>query len=203
MRSGPPAISRRDVNGSQRPVGRHLHDEVEHMGAHRLPGNPPIARDLRRSARARRITLRVSARGRAGDADPAPRAARGARRWLCLHEKEAWLRGHLARPRAGVRGRRPVPRFRSRACRSEIVAGRRASASRRSEGALLVPGEPARAGVHGCRPGSRRWRATGWPRPRTGMRRRSAAAIRGSRCATRARAGGRARPRGRSCIPGG
>ena len=30
------------------------------MGQHVLPGNPPISLNLRRSARARRITLRVS-----------------------------------------------------------------------------------------------------------------------------------------------
>ena len=64
------------------------------MGHHYLPGNPPIAVTLRRSARARRISLRVSRLdGRVTLTMP-----HGVREGEALrfrpHAKD-WLRGHL------------------------------------------------------------------------------------------------------------
>ncbi len=65
------------------------------MGHHLLPGNPPVALTLRRSARARRISLRVSALdGRVTLTMPNGVPDREALDFA--RQKEAWLRKHLA-----------------------------------------------------------------------------------------------------------
>ena len=64
------------------------------MGEHILPGNPPIALSLRRSARARRISLRVSALdGRVTLTLPRGLPEREALDFA--RSKQEWLRGHL------------------------------------------------------------------------------------------------------------
>ncbi|MBT9384219.1 M48 family metallopeptidase [Pseudooceanicola sp. CBS1P-1] len=66
------------------------------MGNHVLPGNPPVPLLLRRSARARRISLRVSALdGRVTLTLPRGVPEREALAFAA--EKEDWLRGHLSR----------------------------------------------------------------------------------------------------------
>jgi predicted metal-dependent hydrolase len=65
------------------------------MGEHLLPGNPPIAVALRRSARARRLSLRVSRRDGTVTLT-LPRGASTAEGIAFLRAREAWLRGHLA-----------------------------------------------------------------------------------------------------------
>ena len=72
------------------------------MGEHVLPGDPPLTVALRRSDRARRITLRVSHRdGRVTLTLPRRTPEREALAFL--REREDWVRGHLDRvapPRA-------------------------------------------------------------------------------------------------------
>lgn len=66
------------------------------MGQHVLPGNPPVELILRRSARARRISLRVSSLdGRV--TLTLPRHIAEAEALAFAREKESWLRKHLAR----------------------------------------------------------------------------------------------------------
>jgi len=66
------------------------------MGQWELPGNPPIPLVLRRSARARRISLRVSSLdGRV--TLTLPRGVAEAEALAFARQKEAWLRGHLDR----------------------------------------------------------------------------------------------------------
>lgn len=66
------------------------------MSDHHLPGDPPIPLTLRRSARARRISLRVSALdGRVTLTLPERLRAEAALEFAA--EKEAWIRKHLAR----------------------------------------------------------------------------------------------------------
>ncbi len=64
------------------------------MGHHFLPGNPPVELILRRSARARRISLRVSSLdGRV--TLTLPRGVRDSEALDFAREKESWLRKHL------------------------------------------------------------------------------------------------------------
>ncbi|MFQ1699313.1 M48 family metallopeptidase [Loktanella agnita] len=64
------------------------------MGRHRLEGNPPIDVTLRRSARAKRLSLRVSRLdGRV--TLTLPKRAREGEGIAFLQAKESWLRGHL------------------------------------------------------------------------------------------------------------
>ena len=80
------------------------------MGRHRLEGNPPIDVTLRQSARARRLSLRVSRLdGRVTLTLPQYTALREGISFL--ESKEDWLRGHLAdlRPAAQVRPGGVVP----------------------------------------------------------------------------------------------
>lgn len=64
------------------------------MGRHTLIGNPPIEVDLRRSSRAKRLSLRVSRLdGRVTLTLPKRAAEREGITFL--KSKEAWLRGHL------------------------------------------------------------------------------------------------------------
>ncbi|MBE0455041.1 MAG: M48 family metallopeptidase [Roseovarius sp.] len=65
------------------------------MGQHLLPGNPPVTVTLRKSARARRISLRVS--GLDGQVTlTVPRGVTEAEALGFAHTKAEWLRGHLA-----------------------------------------------------------------------------------------------------------
>jgi len=69
------------------------------MGEHLLPGNPPIAVDVRHSARARRLSLRISRRdGRVTLTLPRGMAVREGMAFAV--EREEWLRRNLAEIRA-------------------------------------------------------------------------------------------------------
>ncbi len=71
------------------------------MGRHTLEGNPPIEVTLRRSARAKRLSLRVSRLDGRVTLTLPPRAAE--REGLVfLKSREAWLRGHLTQLAPGV-----------------------------------------------------------------------------------------------------
>ncbi len=62
---------------------------------HILPGDPPVAVSVRRSARARRLSLRIS--GTDGRVTlTLPLRARLGDGLAFLREREGWLRGHLA-----------------------------------------------------------------------------------------------------------
>ncbi|SIO41262.1 hypothetical protein SAMN05444722_1977 [Rhodovulum sp. ES.010] len=111
------------------------------MGITRLPGDPPLDVTLRRSARARRYSLRISQLdGRV--TLTLPHRAPLAEGLAFLREKEGWIRGHLdARPDGQTvelggsvpfRGR-PLP----------LVPGR-GRAPCLVDGALAVPGPPER-----------------------------------------------------------
>ncbi|WP_375687503.1 M48 family metallopeptidase [Pseudooceanicola sp. LIPI14-2-Ac024] len=64
------------------------------MGQHILPGNPPVELNLKRSARARRISLRVS--GLDGRVTlTMPRGVSEREALAFAREKAGWLRGHL------------------------------------------------------------------------------------------------------------
>ena len=71
------------------------------MGQIRLPGNPPIDVVLRRSARARRLSLRLSQLdGRV--TLTLPKAVPESQGIAFLRDKEAWLRSHLDKRQADV-----------------------------------------------------------------------------------------------------
>ncbi len=111
------------------------------MGQIRLTGNPPIEVILRRSARARRLSLRMSQLdGRV--TLTLPRGVAEAEGLAFLREKEGWLRSHLERRDADVEIApgawlpvEGVPR--------EILASTGRSVRLEPE-ALRVPGEAAR-----------------------------------------------------------
>ncbi|MFD0859424.1 M48 family metallopeptidase [Roseovarius aquimarinus] len=112
------------------------------MGEHILPGNPPIALTLRRSARARRISLRVSATdGRVTLTLPRGLAEREALDFA--RSKQDWLQGHLEARKAEVQA---IPGalipVEGQMLRIEAGTGKRVTA----EGdRLIVPGgQPAR-----------------------------------------------------------
>ncbi|EYD77353.1 Zinc metalloprotease [Rubellimicrobium mesophilum DSM 19309] len=72
---------------------------------HILPGDPPVAVSLRRSARARRLSLRIS--GTDGRVTlTLPLRARLGDGLAFLREREGWLRGHLSRAPVAI-----VPAF--------------------------------------------------------------------------------------------
>lgn len=111
------------------------------MGQIRLPGNPPIDVVLRRSARARRLSLRLSQLdGRV--TLTLPKAVPESQGIAFLRDKEAWLRGHLDKRQAdvlvGLGSEIPVE---GEMLRIEPGQGR---SVRRLDDALLVPGDPAR-----------------------------------------------------------
>ncbi|SEO81787.1 hypothetical protein SAMN04490248_11329 [Salinihabitans flavidus] len=114
------------------------------MGQHLLPGNPEISLDLRRSARARRISLRVSRiDGRV--TLTLPRGVPEAEGLQFARDRADWLRRHLSdRPAqitAAIGAQIPVQgEFR----RIETEPGR---AVQLQPGAITVPGDPARAGA--------------------------------------------------------
>lgn len=110
------------------------------MGQHVLPGNPPVSITMRHSARARRISLRVSSLdGRVTLTRPRGVSEREALAFA--REKEAWLRGHLAErsapvhvaPGALVPVEGVLRELRPGAGRAVALA----------EGAILVPGAEA------------------------------------------------------------
>ncbi|WP_324752817.1 SprT family zinc-dependent metalloprotease [Roseovarius sp. Pro17] len=112
------------------------------MGDHFLSGNPPIALTLRRSARARRISLRVSALdGRVTLTLPKGLPEREALDFA--RSKQDWLQGHLADrvPEVIVAPGADIP-VEGRMLRLEAGTGRRVFPSGDT---LLVPGgQPAR-----------------------------------------------------------
>ena len=112
------------------------------MGQHFLPGNPPVEITLRKTAQARRISLRISRLdGRVTLTCPLRVSDREALDFA--REKADWLRLHLtAQPvMAGVGIGSLVP-FEGRMLRIASGGGRLV----RAEGdLLLVPGDPDRA----------------------------------------------------------
>ncbi len=118
------------------------------MGQAVLPGNPPVEITLRRSARARRVSLRVSALdGRVTLS--LPRSMNTAEALAFAEEKSDWIRGHLACRQAEVRagiGASIAFEGREVPIRSADIRAPRIEA-----GVLLVPGAadtaPARVGA--------------------------------------------------------
>lgn len=109
-----------------------------------LPGTPPVEVILRRSARARRFTLRVS-RLDGKVTLSLPVRAREAEAMAFLRRQEPWLRETLAAlPVAGLVGLGSVLPVEGRLLRLEPGSGRRI----RVEGdRLLVPGDAGMAGA--------------------------------------------------------
>ncbi|TCP39965.1 M48 family metallopeptidase [Rhodovulum marinum] len=107
------------------------------MGTTHLPGDPPLEISLRRSARARRYSLRISQLdGRV--TLTLPKRAPLAEGLAFLRDKEGWIRGHLAaRPDTHTVALGGTVPFRGRAL--AIVAGS-GRAPRLAEQALAVPG---------------------------------------------------------------
>ena len=106
-----------------------------------LPGSPPVEIVLRRSARARRFTLRVSRMdGRVTLSIPV--RAREAEAMAFLRAQEDWLRRMLAEMPAGGQVVAPGARLPVEGVELELVpaAGRQI---RVEGGAILVPGDPA------------------------------------------------------------
>lgn len=110
-----------------------------------LPGSPPIEITLRRSARARRFSLRVSQRD-GGVTLSLPLRAREAEAMAFARAQEGWLRGALAR--------RPLPECVGIGAllplEGRLVRLEPAPAARRMvllEDRLLVPGAPGQAGA--------------------------------------------------------
>lgn len=114
------------------------------MGQHYLPGNPPVELILRRSARARRVSLRVSSLdGRV--TLTLPRGVPDREALAFAREKEPWLRKHLARRvedvDVGFGALLPVE-----GTIREVVPGK-GRAVRLLEDRLEVPGAPDRVGT--------------------------------------------------------
>lgn len=107
------------------------------MGHHVLPGNPPIPVVLRRSARARRISLRVS--GLDGRVVlTVPKRVRDAEALDFAHEKADWIRSHLSQQpdMVPVANGTLIP-VEGQMRRIEAIPGRRVQLA---EGRLGVPG---------------------------------------------------------------
>ena len=114
------------------------------MGQHILHGNPPVTVNLRRSARARRISLRVSGLdGRVTLTLPKGVSEREAMAFA--QEKADWLRGHVAKNpgevAVGLGAVLPVAGH-----DRTIVAGNGRQVQL-SEGAIMVPGASDRIGA--------------------------------------------------------
>lgn len=112
------------------------------MGQHLLSGNPPVAITLRQSARARRISLRVS--GLDGKVTlTIPRGVSVREALEFAREKESWLRAQLERQpdqvQVGIGGQLPLE---GRLLRIESGAGR---GVREDVDRLIVPGASDRA----------------------------------------------------------
>jgi predicted metal-dependent hydrolase len=114
------------------------------MGDTILHGNPPIAVVLRRSAQARRLSLRVSRLdGRV--TLTMPRGVPERQGLAFLREREEWLRGHLA----DVAGVTVVGLGSQVPFRGQMLAvqGADIARTRLIDGALLVPDDAGRAGA--------------------------------------------------------
>ena len=109
-----------------------------------LPGSPPVDVELRRSARARRFSLRVSRLdGRVTLS--LPLAAREAEAIRFLHAQEDWLRAALARmPGMAVVGIGSALPVEGQLLTLVSGSGR---SPRREDDSLILPGDPSRAGV--------------------------------------------------------
>ena len=112
------------------------------MGQIRLAGNPEIAVTVRRSARARRLSLRISQLdGRV--TLTLPKRVPEAEGRAFLLAKEGWLRGHLARQgdvvHVAIGARIPVE-----GALHDVAVGAGRSV-RQEDGVLYVPGPEARA----------------------------------------------------------
>ena len=113
------------------------------MNQHVLPGNPPLQIHLRRSARARRMSLRVSKLDcKVTLTVPSQVAVSEALGFA--KEKEAWLRAHSdARPASVTVGLGSEIPLNGQMVRVVSGQGRRIS---EAEGAISVPGKPETAG---------------------------------------------------------
>ncbi|MDF0602307.1 SprT family zinc-dependent metalloprotease [Psychromarinibacter sp. C21-152] len=112
------------------------------MGQAVLPGNPPVEITLRRSSRARRVSLRVSSLdGRVTLSMPQGMPEREALAFA--REKSDWIRGHLDRRDAPVHVGIGATVL-LRGAEVPVVAGAVRKAEVR-EGALVVPDAPAMA----------------------------------------------------------
>lgn len=114
------------------------------MGQHVLPGNPPVQLTLRRSARARRISLRVSRLdGRVTLTMPKGVAERDA--LIFAQEKASWLRIQLAgQPDKVAVGNGSILPVEGVERRVERGTGRRVVAK---DELILVPGSPDACGA--------------------------------------------------------
>lgn len=114
------------------------------MGQHILAGNPPIAVNLRRSARARRISLRVS--GLDGRVTlTLPKGVSEAEGLAFAREKQDWLRGHvISKPDEVTVGFGVLIPVQGQMC--GIVPGQGRSV-RLDGDTLHVPGPPDRVGA--------------------------------------------------------
>ncbi|WP_172299279.1 M48 family metallopeptidase [Pseudoruegeria sp. HB172150] len=112
------------------------------MGQAVLPGNPPVEITLRRSRRARRVSLRVSALdGRVTLSMPA--GMDPAEALAFAEEKSGWIRGHLAKQEAGIEVGIGAPLM-FRGTEYTVVAGPVRRAELRGA-AIMVPQAPAMA----------------------------------------------------------
>lgn len=114
------------------------------MGQFTLPGNPPIPVLVRRSARARRLSLRLSQLdGRVTLTLPKRVAQREGEAFA--REKEAWLRSHIAQQSVqvpvGLGANLPIEGI-----PHQIVAGQGRRVVERG-GQIAVPGDPERIGA--------------------------------------------------------
>lgn len=114
------------------------------MGQHILDGNPPVPIILRKSARARRISLRISQLdGRV--TLTLPKGISDHEGIAFVREKEVWLRGHLDK-----RGEDQAITLGARLPVEGIERDVRAAEGRRvrlDDDALYVPNEPDRVGA--------------------------------------------------------
>lgn len=110
-----------------------------HMGQATLPGNPPVEITLRRSARARRVSLRVSALdGRVTLSLPKRMPLKTALAFA--EEKADWIRSHLANQVEAI-----IPQVGGtilfEGTELPIIPGKARTATT-SDGVLIVPGTP-------------------------------------------------------------
>lgn len=113
------------------------------MGRLILEGNPPVEVVLRRSARARRLSLRISRLdGRA--TLTLPMRVGDHEGMAFLREREGWLRGHLEQMTPEVQAR-PGATVPYRGADLPLVAGNVKRAVLR-DGALVLPDQPDMAG---------------------------------------------------------
>lgn len=114
------------------------------MSRQLLQGNPPITVDLRQSARARRLSLRISRLdGRVTLTMPKKVSEREALRFL--ESREEWLRGHLTELAPEVRVTLGgTVQFEGR--ETSIVVGKTRSA-KLVDGRIEVPDQPDKAGA--------------------------------------------------------